>query len=138
MIENAQNTPPALSSEERDTKTAIMRGWRRTCPRCGAGPVFEGYLKVRDDCVVCQQDFTPQRADDGPAWLTMLIAGHLMAPLIVLIYELWRPSPWVLFFGLSVPFVLLSLWLLPRIKGGWIAFQWAKRMHGFGAEPDNY
>jgi uncharacterized protein (DUF983 family) len=25
----------------------------------------------------------------------------------------------------------LTLWLLPRVKGMVVAFQWAKRMHGF-------
>ncbi|MCY4336244.1 MAG: DUF983 domain-containing protein [Litoreibacter sp.] len=27
--------------------------------------------------------------------------------------------------------IILSLWLLSRVKGALIAFQWAKRMHGF-------
>jgi uncharacterized protein (DUF983 family) len=27
---------------------------------------------------------------------------------------------------------VLSLALLPRIKGAFIGFQWARRMHGFG------
>ena len=31
-------------------------------------------------------------------------------------------------------FVVLSLLLLPLIKGGFVGFQWARRMHGFGAD----
>jgi uncharacterized protein (DUF983 family) len=34
--------------------------------------------------------------------------------------------------GFSVLFSLLALYLLPRIKGMFVAVQWAKRMHGFG------
>ena len=34
--------------------------------------------------------------------------------------------------GFSVVFVALSLILLPRLKGGFVGIQWAKRMHGFG------
>ena len=37
-------------------------------------------------------------------------------------------------FGLGA--VVLSLLLLPRIKGGLIGFQWARRMHGFGTRGD--
>ncbi|MEL6680978.1 MAG: DUF983 domain-containing protein, partial [Pseudomonadota bacterium] len=66
-------------------------------------------------------------------WATMLIAGHLMAPLRLFIYETWRPEGWVMGVGLSVVFVILALYLLPRIKGMFVAFQWAKRMHGFGS-----
>ena len=29
---------------------------------------------------------------------------------------------------------MLSLLLLPLIKGGFVGFQWARRMHGFGAD----
>jgi len=32
--------------------------------------------------------------------------------------------------------VALALFLLPRMKGMFVALQWAKRMHGFGAAPD--
>jgi hypothetical protein len=28
--------------------------------------------------------------------------------------------------------ILVSLWLLPRVKGALIGYQWALRMHGFG------
>ena len=38
---------------ERPLKPALMRGWRRRCPNCGAGPMMRGYLKVRDECPVC-------------------------------------------------------------------------------------
>jgi uncharacterized protein (DUF983 family) len=38
--------------------------------------------------------------------------------------------------GFSVVFVALSLYLLPRLKGAFVGLQWAKRMHGFGRQPD--
>ncbi len=34
--------------------------------------------------------------------------------------------------GFSVVFLALALFLLPRVKGMFVAIQWAKRMHGFG------
>ena len=36
--------------------------------------------------------------------------------------------------GFSVAFSALALFLLPRIKGMFVAIQWAKKMHGFGRE----
>jgi uncharacterized protein (DUF983 family) len=32
--------------------------------------------------------------------------------------------------------VLLSLWLLPHVKGTLVGLQWALRMHGFGGKDD--
>ncbi|KAJ55328.1 hypothetical protein ACMU_11575 [Actibacterium mucosum KCTC 23349] len=118
---------------ERELKPALIHGWRRKCPNCGAGPMMQGYLKVRDTCSVCNEPLHHQRADDGPAYLTILIVGHLMAPLILWVYTEYRPDPLVMISIFSVGCVALSLYLLPRLKGALVALQWAKRMHGFGA-----
>ena len=117
---------------ERPLGPALYKGWRRKCPNCGNGPLLKGYLKVRESCTVCREDFTPQRADDGPAYLTILIVGHLMAPLLHIAFVQFRPDPLVMFTIFAVGCVALSLYLLPRLKGVVVAFQWARRMHGFG------
>ncbi len=118
-------------SEKRETKTALIRGWNRVCPNCGSGPVFKGYLTVHKNCAVCSEEFHHHRADDGPAYVTILICGHILAPLIMLAFELLRPDPIILGLVFSLFFVALALFLLPRIKGAFIGLQWAKRMHGF-------
>ena len=117
---------------ERDTRRAVLAGWRRRCPSCGSGPMMRGFLTVRDRCAVCGESLHHHRADDGPAWLTILVTGHLMAPLLLTIHEVFRPEPWIMAIGLSVVFTLLALYLLPRLKGVFVGFQWARRMHGFG------
>ncbi len=122
---------------ERPTWPAIRKGWCLRCPSCGAGPLLRGYLKVRDNCPVCGEDFQHQRADDGPAYLTILIVGHLMAPLLMFVFVHYRPEPVTLITIFSIGTVALSLYLLPRLKGAMVGLQWAKRMHGFGqATPD--
>ena len=123
------------SPQERPLWPALRRGWRRCCPNCGAGSLLRGYLKVRESCTACGEDMTHQRADDGPAYLTILIVGHLMAPLLMFVFMKWRPEPMTLFTLFSIGTVALSLYLLPRLKGAMVALQWAKRMHGFGVEP---
>ena len=122
------------TQEERAFWPAIRRGWRRKCPNCGSGPVLRGYLKMRESCTVCCQDLTHARADDGPAYLTILIVGHLMAPSLHFVFVKFRPEPLILFTIFAVGFVALSLYLLPRFKGMIVAYQWAKRMFGFGQE----
>ncbi|MEO1678530.1 MAG: DUF983 domain-containing protein [Pseudomonadota bacterium] len=116
----------------RPLRPALRRGWRRRCPCCGAGPLYQSYLKVRDRCPVCGEALHHQRADDGPAYLTILIVGHLMAPILHLSWVWFEPEPLVLATLLTLFCVTVSLWLLPRIKGALVALQWARRMHGFG------
>lgn len=127
-------TPTPPEDEDRPMRPAMFRGWRRRCPNCGTGPMLAGYLKVRDTCTVCDEPLHHHRADDGPAYLTILIVGHLMAPLILMAFVRYRPEPIVLASVFTVGCVALSLYLLPRLKGMIVAIQWAKRMHGFGKE----
>ncbi len=123
--------PSAPDTDERPLKPALLRGWRGRCPNCGSGPLLRGYLKVRESCPVCGEALHHQRADDGPAYLTILIVGHLMAPLILWSFVHYRPDPLVLATVFSIGTVALSLYLLPRLKGAMVGMQWAKRMHGF-------
>lgn len=115
----------------RAVRPALLRGWRRRCPSCGGGPILKGYLKVRPECPVCGEEFHHHRADDGPAYLTILIVGHIMIPLLGWAFVAYRPDPMVLIAIFTIASVALSLYLLPRFKGMIVAFQWAKRMHGF-------
>lgn len=131
FVTYAQSTPSDPAPDQ-PVWPAVRRGLRRRCPRCGQGHLFEGYLKVASSCPSCRLDLTHQRADDGPAYLTILIVGHLMVPIIHILWSNFRPDPVVMATILSVICVTLSLYLLPRLKGVVIAVQWAKRMHGFG------
>ena len=116
---------------DRDTKQSIVLGLKRTCPRCGKGHLFDGYLSVAKECSSCGLDLAPQRADDGPAYLTIVIVGHLLVPLLVPAYKAWDLHPAMMASVFSTLAVVLSLILLPRLKGALIGFQWAKNMHGF-------
>ena len=127
-------TETAALVPERPLKQAVFRGFGRKCPNCGEGSLIKGFLGVRDHCPNCGEAFCHHRADDGPAYLTILIVGHLMAPLLLIVFTRFRPDPLVLFAIFAIGCVTLSLYLLPRLKGAIVGFQWARRMHGFG-EP---
>lgn len=117
----------------RDTRLALWRGLRCLCPACGEGAMMDGYLTVRRACPHCGTEFYHHRADDGPAWATILITGHIMAPLMLTVFIALRPPGWQMALGFSIFFVALSLFMLPRLKGAFVGVQWAKRMFGFGA-----
>lgn len=116
---------------DRPAKPALVRGWKQVCPNCGSGPLFDGYLKVRDECAVCSQELHHQRSDDGPAYVTILISAHILGPLMLIAFEMFRPNAWVLSISFSIIFIAMALYMLPRVKGAFIGLQWAKRMHGF-------
>ncbi|WP_411836607.1 DUF983 domain-containing protein [Paracoccus sp. ME4] len=120
-----------ISPDDRPTGRAMLRGARGRCPACGEGRLFSRYLKVADHCPACNEALHHQRADDGPAYLTVLIVSHLGAPLLLASFIAWRPSAATMIWSFGIGAIVLSLMLLPIMKGGMVGLQWARRMHGF-------
>lgn len=121
-----------IDMHQRPLGAALLRGWCKRCPNCGAGPMLSGYLTVREHCPVCMEELHHYNADDGPIYLTVLIVGFLASPLVLWAFLAFRPDPLVLTSVFSIGCVGMALYLLPRLKGVMVALQWAKRMHGFG------
>jgi uncharacterized protein (DUF983 family) len=122
------------AAEKRSVWTALKRGFRGRCPRCGEGRLFRAFLKVDDHCSSCGLDFTPHRADDLPAYLVIVIVGHIVVPLALMIETNYSP-PVALQLAIYLPLTLFgSLALLQPVKGAVVALQWALRMHGFGEQ----
>ena len=120
--------------EKRDVWLALKRGFQGRCPRCGEGRLFRAFLKVDNACSVCGQDFTSHRADDLPAYLVIVIVGHIMVPLALMIETEYAP-PVALQLAIYLPLTFAaSLLLLQPVKGAVIGLQWALRMHGFDEE----
>jgi uncharacterized protein (DUF983 family) len=118
-------------AEKRDVWTAIKRGFRGRCPRCGEGKLFRAFLKVDNNCPACGLDFTPHRADDLPAYLVIVIVGHIVVPTALIIETDYSP-PVGLQLAIYLPVTLVaSLALLQPVKGAVVGMQWALRMHGF-------
>ena len=131
-----QNPSPATTAfadaPARDAWTSVKRGWHQTCPCCGQGAMYSSYLKVNDTCPSCGEELHHQRADDAPPYFTMMIVGHVVVGGILVLEKTYAPDLWLQLAIWLPAVVLLSLWLLPRVKGALIAYQWAYRMHGFG------
>jgi len=54
----------------------LARGFHKTCPQCGKGPLLTGYLKPQSSCSACKEDFSHISADVGRACLTLLMVGQ--------------------------------------------------------------
>jgi uncharacterized protein (DUF983 family) len=123
--------------EKREVWTALKRGFRGRCPRCDEGKLFRAFLKVDNACSVCGLDFTPHRADDLPAYLVIVIVGHIVVPLALMIETNYSP-PVALQLAIYLPLTFVaSLLLLQPVKGAVVGVQWALRMHGFDeANPE--
>ena len=110
--------------------TALLRGWRGSCPRCGAGTLFGSFLKMRSHCPACDLALEPYRADDVAGLFHHLSPSAIIVVPLVLVMERYGDHPplWfhaVLWLPLSV---VLALYLLPHIKGTVIALLWAHRI----------
>ena len=93
--------------------------------------MFAAFLKPVAACGSCGQRWDGHQADDFPAYLVILLLGHLLLPLMIEVNAL-----------LDIPMgVQAALWpclalilaaaLIQPAKAAVIALQWSRRMHGF-------
>jgi uncharacterized protein (DUF983 family) len=106
-------------------RRSVFRGVTGRCPACGHGRLFWRYLKVNGRCEACDTDLARYPADDGPAYLTILLMGHLVVAPMLIFPIVWRANPLY-----SLPIILSGLAVgtllaLPRVKGGWVGLMYA-------------
>lgn len=104
---------------------SMRRGLAHRCPACGNGHLYSGYLKVQPECEACGHALQRYPADDGPAYVTILLTGHLIVGPMLFFPVVWETSPWI-----TLPIALggltaAMLALLPRVKGAWIGLMYA-------------
>jgi uncharacterized protein (DUF983 family) len=129
MTESATTLPDTPA--ERDTKRAILLGLACRCPHCGEAKLFAHGLKPVDSCPACHEDMTPQRADDFPAYLVILILGHVLVPIVVAANMNWDIGLAVQMIGWPIVAMLLAILMIRPAKGAVIGAQWALRLGGF-------
>ncbi|HEX7800812.1 MAG TPA: DUF983 domain-containing protein [Asticcacaulis sp.] len=104
--------------------TALGRGLRRKCPCCGQASAFRGYLKVIDACPVCQTPLSLYPTDDGPAYITMLLIGHVVVGPTFLFPAVWTWPLQIVAPSLVAAIGALTLVALPFVKGGFLSLLW--------------
>src|SRR5215813_9118595 len=74
---------------------AAWRGFTGRCPHCGDGKLFPRFLKVADKCESCGEELFHHRADDFPAYLVIVVVGHLVVPAILIVETDYAPPVWL-------------------------------------------
>jgi uncharacterized protein (DUF983 family) len=110
--------------------TGLWRGLCRRCPACGARPAFRSYLKQVEVCPGCGAALGEIRCDDVPPYVTILLVGHIVVPLILIVEQQFEPAEWVQMAVWPTVTLLLTLALLPFVKGGVLGVMWGLRMKG--------
>ncbi len=108
---------------------AMLRGLSGRCPHCGEGRLYYRYLKINHDCPACGHELDRYPADDGPAYFTILLVGHLVvAPLLIFPF-IWQAPVAILIPSILIPLTALTLLLLPRIKGAVVGLLYANNVN---------
>jgi len=104
--------------------SALMRGLQRKCPCCGKTSAFRGYLKVKDACEVCDTPLAIYPTDDGPAYLTILLVGHvILAP--AFLFGIFYEYPVAVLLPVMVAaMAAVTLIVLPFVKGMFLNLLW--------------
>ncbi len=102
----------------------IKRGFFNKCPQCNEGKLLRRYTTPHKECSNCSLDYEPLRADDGPAWATILISGHLAMPFAFWILEQNLDNTFLEILYPSLFIILLSIIMLPRAKGIFMNIIW--------------
>ena len=109
---------------------AIKRGIGHRCPNCGDAPLYRKYLKVVDHCGACGHALGEYRADDGPAYFTILLVGHMVIAPMLFLQWIWKAPIWLVLPLTLIPLAGITLWTLPRVKGALIGLLYSLGVAG--------
>jgi uncharacterized protein (DUF983 family) len=106
------------------SKRSLLYGLMLRCPRCGEGKLFESYLKQREACSHCHENFKDIKADDGSASPTIFVTALVIVPLLIFLERSEFFPDWAVLLICLVAASAMVLVLLPRSKGFFIAAVW--------------
>jgi uncharacterized protein (DUF983 family) len=111
-----------VDQDDRDTwpkLDPVRTGVAGRCPRCGLGRLFDGFIRLRDHCDVCQLSYAFADPADGPAFFVICF-GCVPAVAFALFLEVrFEPPMWV-HLVTSLPFLLVTCILPLRPLKGWL------------------
>lgn len=111
--------------------STLKTGLACRCPRCGKGPLYKGYLSLRESCPDCGLDYGFADPADGPAFFVMSGAG-LVGMIFMMAFEFTvHPPIWVHAVVTLPLLVALCLGCLRPFKAWLVAEQYVHK----AAEP---
>ena len=102
---------------------AALKG---SCPRCGQGRLFKGWVTFAPQCRSCGLDFDSFNVGDGPAAFLILIVGAILTVLAVVVDLSSSPPWWVHLVWIPVGLVL-TLGGLRAAKSALVAQEYVHR-----------
>jgi len=120
---------------QKNVWNAALRAMRGTCPCCGEGRLFRAYLKPVESCSACSEKLGHIRADDGPAWLTIMVVGHIVVTALVYALGTWDMADWIFMTVFPLLALAMIFWFLPLAKGLFIGILWATGAPGSETGP---
>jgi len=105
----------------------FQAGLRCRCPRCGIGPLFDGFLTLADRCTTCGLDLKAADSGDGPAIFVIFIVGPIVTLMALWVEAAFEPPYWVHMVLWGPAILLGSLALLRPFKATLIALQYRHR-----------
>lgn len=107
--------------------STLSTGLRCRCPRCGKGPLLEGFLTIRASCPVCGLDYGFAEPADGPAFFAMSAIG-VIGMIAFMAFEFTVQPPIWIHFAVTFPLIALACILVLRPFKGWlVSEQWVHK-----------
>lgn len=119
-----------ISSREDDhpTRKAILNGLKCRCPNCGEAKFFRRYLEPVSRCPVCGEVFGDEyQVGLLLPFIVITVLGHILV-FALLQMARYEVNPLVSLAVLIPLTVVVSLLLLPPVKGGLIGLLWSRNL----------
>jgi uncharacterized protein (DUF983 family) len=118
--------PTDLKRELKRRLFFARRAWRKRCPQCGEGALFEGYARLKKQCDACGLVY---RREQGAMTGSMYLAAIVMEIIaVVFVVVIWTCTNWSVATSLAVSIpaiVIINYWFLPRSMALWTAIEYS-------------
>ena len=109
------------------SQSPIATALASTCPRCGKGRLFKGFLTVRPRCEACGLNLSLADSGDGPAVFLIFILGAIAVPIALWIAMASDVAAWVPILVGALVVIGLGGVLLRPTKALMVALQYRHR-----------
>ena len=106
----------------------LLSGLLKKCPHCGKGNLYSKYLKFYSHCSICGEEFHSYRTDDFGPWLSIIISGHIIVPLVLSMEQNFKIDLWIQALIWIPITTVVVLFLLPISKSICLSILWRLKM----------
>lgn len=112
----------------RSIPAVLLSGMLKKCPKCGKGNIYSKYLKINNHCQLCNEELHSYRTDDFGPWLSIIMGGHIIVPLVLSVEQNYALDLWLQAI-IWIPLTILTvLFLLPISKSICLSILWRLKM----------